>query len=85
MMSDLIHTTTQRIADLRGHFIRHERFEPLQARFRPLVEKRFADIAAGRSTDAHGIALSGASGTGKSCAVAQLLATARSAMPRMSS
>lgn len=84
MMSDLIHTTAQRIANLRGHFIRHERFEPLQARFRLLVEKRLADIAAGRSADAHGIALSGASGTGKSCAVAQLLATAHAELARSS-
>lgn len=38
MMSDLIHATAQRITDLRGHFIRHARFEPLQARFRLLVE-----------------------------------------------
>ena len=76
-MSDLIIKTAQRIADLRGHFIRHERFDPLQARLQLLIEKRFADIAAGRTADAHGIALSGASGTGKSCAMAQLLSSAR--------
>lgn len=76
-MSDLIIQTAQEIADLRERFIRHERYEPLRARFQLLIEKRLADIAAGRTTDAHGIALSGASGTGKSCAMAQLLNTAR--------
>lgn len=77
MMSDLTRTTAKKIADLRARFILHERFEPLQARFRILLEKRLADIAAGRSADAHGIALSGASGTGKSCAMAQLISRAR--------
>lgn len=66
-MSDLTRTTAKKIADLRARFILDERFEPLQARFRILLEKRLADIAAGRSADAHGIALAGASGTGKSC------------------
>lgn len=76
-MSDIPSTIASKIADLRARFILHERFEPLQARVRMLLEKRLADIAAGRSADAHGIALSGASGTGKSCAMAQLIARAR--------
>lgn len=83
-MSDLTQATAQKVADLRARFILHERFEPLQARFRLLLEKRLADIAAGRSADAHGIALSGASGTGKSCAVAQLIARAKAELARSS-
>lgn len=83
-MSDLTQATAQTVADLRARFILHERFEPLQARFRLLLEKRLADIAAGRSADAHGIALSGASGTGKSCAVAQLIARAKAELAHSS-
>lgn len=83
-MSDLPSTTASKVADLRARFILHERFEPLQARFRMLLEKRLADIDAGRSVDAHGIALSGASGTGKSCAMVQLIARARVELERSS-
>lgn len=84
MMSDLTRITAKKIADLRARFILHERFEPLQARFRILLEKRLADIAAGRSADAHGIALSEASGTGKSCAMAQLISRARTELAQTS-
>ncbi|MBJ2153963.1 TniB family NTP-binding protein [Paracoccus sp. IB05] len=76
-MNDIIRSTALKIATLRGHYVRHERFDPLQARFRLLIEKRLADIAGGRNAEAHGIALSGASGTGKSCAIAQLIARSR--------
>lgn len=72
-MNDHVAQTALRIADLRGRFITHERYAPLQDRFRLLIEKRLADITAGRTSEAHGIALSGASGTGKSAATAHLL------------
>lgn len=76
-MNDLRQNIAQKIAGLRAQFIRHERFDLLQSQFHMLLEKRLADISAGRSADAHGIALSGASGTGKSCAIAQLIAGAQ--------
>lgn len=59
---------------LRDHFIHHERFEPLEARFAMLLAKRLSDLDAGRSSEAHGLALSGPSGTGKSAAMNHLLA-----------
>lgn len=76
-MNDLVAQTALRIAALRGRFITHERYSPLQGRFRLLIEKRLADITVGRTSEAHGIALSGASGTGKSAATAQLLSQTR--------
>ena len=76
-MNDLVAKTALRITALRGRFITHERYAPLHDRFRLLIEKRLADIGAGRTCEAHGIALSGASGTGKSAATAQLLSQIR--------
>ncbi|SEC39466.1 TniB family NTP-binding protein [Rhodobacter sp. 24-YEA-8] len=76
-MNDIIRSTAWQIAKLRGHYIQHERYDPLKVRFKLLIEKRLADIASGRKTEVHGIALSGASGTGKSSAVAQLIASSR--------
>ena len=68
-----------RIADLEARFVESARFVPLQQRFTMLVQKRLADIAACRTKEALGLALIGESGTGKSCAVAQLIRQLRSA------
>jgi hypothetical protein len=75
-MNDLS-TTAERIAKLQGHFFRHERFAPLEQRLTFLMEKRIADIRSGRVREAHGIALLGASGTGKSWAIEQLIQRAQ--------
>ncbi|PRY74510.1 TniB protein [Yoonia maritima] len=72
MESDL-GNTADRIAALKDHFVWHERFEPLQERLSLLMEKRLADLSADRITEARGIALSGASGTGKSRAMTHLI------------
>jgi len=56
-MSDLV-TTAERIARLQGHFFRHERFSPLEQRMTLLIEKRLADIRAGRVREAHGLLVS---------------------------
>lgn len=77
MNNDIISETAEKIAALRVHFIHHERFEPLEARFAMLIAKRLSDLEADRSSEAHGLALSGASGTGKSAAMHHLLACAR--------
>lgn len=69
--------TARRIARLRDPFIHHDRFAALEDRFAILLEKRLADLEAGRITEAHGLALSGASGAGKSAAMAYLLGRAR--------
>lgn len=47
MSSDRIKDTARRIALLRGHFIHHDRFEPLEARLSLLIEKRL-NVAAHR-------------------------------------
>lgn len=72
-MSNATSNTAQTISSLRAKFIINERYDALQKRFSLLVEKRRADIESGRRCDARGIALSGASGTGKSCAVSHLI------------
>lgn len=77
MSSERIKDTARRIALLRGHFIHHDRFEPLEARFSLLIEKRLADCEAGRISEAHGLALSGPSGAGKTSAMVQLIVRSR--------
>lgn len=77
MTNDRIVETARKISALENHFIMHERFGPLEARFTMLAEKRLADIAMKRGTEAQGLALSGASGTGKSEAMSHLLSRAR--------
>ncbi|MGZ3215101.1 ATP-binding protein [Paracoccus sp. T5] len=74
MSRDRIRQTARRIALLRDHFIHHDRFGPLEDRFLLLIEKRLADCEAGRTGEAHGIALSGLSGTGKTSAMDQMMA-----------
>lgn len=82
MTSDRIKQTAQKIALLRDHFIHHDRFEPLEDRFSLLIEKRLADCEAGRTSEAHGLALSGLSGTGKTSAMDQLMMRGRQRLDR---
>ncbi|WP_282093566.1 ATP-binding protein [Epibacterium ulvae] len=72
MANDRIKHTAKRVSTLRNHFINHERFEPLEAQFTLLLEKRLADIDAGKTKEAHGMALSGPSGAGKTTAMSFL-------------
>ncbi|MFS4581103.1 ATP-binding protein [Phaeobacter sp. C3_T13_0] len=72
MTNDRIKHTAKRVAALRNHFINHERFEPLEAQLTLLLEKRLADIEIGQTNEAHGMALSGPSGAGKTTAMSFL-------------
>lgn len=82
MSSDRIKYTARKIALLRGHFIHHDRFEPLEARFSLLIEKRLADCEARQTSEAHGLALSGPSGAGKTSAMVQLMVRSRKWLER---
>lgn len=73
MRNSRVTQAAQRIATLKDHFIHHERFTPLAESFSLLLEKRLADLKAGRASEAHGLALSGSSGAGKSAAIEYLL------------
>lgn len=77
MTNDHIDQSVLCIAVLRDHFIRNDRFTPLEQLFFRLAEKRLADIQTGRVNEAHGLALSGPSGAGKSAAIAHLLKSER--------
>ncbi|PZX10953.1 TniB protein [Palleronia aestuarii] len=68
----------EQIADLQAHFVRHEGFRRLEEDFRLLRHRREADIKAGRSREVRGIAVIGASGSGKTTAVDRLLRNAAS-------
>ena len=60
------------ISDLRARFVAHPRYEDLAQEFNRLLDRRRADLAAGRATEARGIAVVGASGSGKSTAIGRL-------------
>ncbi|MDF2143281.1 TniB family NTP-binding protein [Paenirhodobacter sp. CAU 1674] len=77
MTNDRMQDTARCVTELRDLFIRHERFAPLEHRFTLLSAKRLADIETGRTSEARGIALSGASGAGKSAAIEHLITRAR--------
>lgn len=64
----------EQIAVLRSHFIVHERFTKLEQQFQLLFYKRRADLKLGKISEARGIAVIGASGTGKTTAVDRLIA-----------
>ena len=81
-MSDQIRTAAELVAGLRAHYILHERVEPISQRLSLLVASRIADLHAGRTADAHGIAVIGGSGAGKSRALEDLV---RRAQERLSS
>ncbi|MCF6433859.1 ATP-binding protein, partial [Leisingera sp. MMG026] len=80
MTNERLIETANRMSALEKHFVRHERFTPLEARFSFHIQKRLADITAKQTGEAHGIALSGASGTGKSAAVAHLIRRAQKSL-----
>ncbi|MBY5971424.1 ATP-binding protein [Ferrimonas balearica] len=61
------------LSELENHFVHHERFAPLEQRFRFLIQKRLADIGSGRSREARGLTLTGESGAGKTTAIKHLL------------
>ena len=61
------------VSDLRARFVAHDRYVDLCHEFDLLLHRRRADLAAGRSPEARGIAVVGNSGSGKSTAVARLL------------
>lgn len=82
MSCDRIEDTARRTALLRGHFIRHDRFVPLEDRFWLSIEKRLADCEAGRTSEARGLALSGLSGAGKTSATVHLMARGRKRLDR---
>lgn len=73
MRNDLIPQAAQRIAELKGYFVDHERFVPLAEGFSLLAEKRLVDMQTGRTSEAQGLALSGQAGAGKSAAISHLL------------
>lgn len=80
--NELIKQTARRIAILSDHFIHHDRFEPLEERFLLLIEKRLVDYELGRTSEAHGLTLTGLSGTGKTTAMEQLMARSRASLDR---
>lgn len=74
MSNDNIRKAAEKVVALRDHFVHHERFLPLEASFAMLFAKRLSDLDADRTSEAHGLALSGPSGTGKSAAMVHLIA-----------
>ncbi|MCX8281517.1 TniB family NTP-binding protein [Phyllobacterium sp. 0TCS1.6C] len=71
-MSDLSSLVAQRIVILKQVFAAHPAYERLQAEFQLLLDRRRAEISAGVVMEARGIAVIGASGSGKTSAVARL-------------
>lgn len=69
--------TAAKMTELKKLFVQHERFDPLYDQFQLLMQKRLADIKACEVNEAHGIALSGGSGAGKSRAIDKLVSRAR--------
>lgn len=61
------------VSDLRARFVAHDRYVDLRREFDVLLHRRRADLAAGRSPEARGIAVVGHAGSGKSTAIARLL------------
>lgn len=72
-MTDLRFEVAQKIVGLRRVFAHHPAFLRLEEQFRLLLERRRAELAADISLEARGIAVIGASGSGKTSAVARLL------------
>jgi len=73
MDSSRIQDVSPVIADLKSRFIAHEPYTRLQSQFDRLLYKRRADILAGRTPEARGIAIIGNSGSGKTTAVERLI------------
>ncbi|THK34061.1 AAA family ATPase [Ensifer sp. MPMI2T] len=72
-MTDRSTQIAERMLSLRRIFAHHEAFGQLEEQFQVLLNRRWAEIAAGVSMEARGIAVIGASGSGKTTAVARLL------------
>lgn len=72
-MTDLRFEVAQKIVGFRRVFAHHPAFLRLEEQFRLLLERRRAELAADISLEARGIAVIGASGSGKTSAVARLL------------
>lgn len=62
-----------RVLSLRRVFVHHPAFLRLEEQFRLLLDRRRAELEAGVVMEARGIAVIGASGSGKTTAVARLL------------
>ncbi|WP_175392872.1 ATP-binding protein [Leisingera sp. JC1] len=62
-----------RLARLRARFITHQPYRNLQEQFDRLLRRRRAVLSLGTYTEAKGIALVGASGSGKTTAVNRLI------------
>lgn len=64
---------SEQILALRRIFAHHSAYHQLEQQFQLLLDRRRTEIAAGVTMEARGIALIGASGSGKTTAVARLL------------
>lgn len=65
----------QRVLALRSMFSKNRTYREFERRFRYLLERRRTELAAGIVAEARGIALIGASGSGKTTAAEHLFAT----------
>ncbi|EKF42406.1 transposition protein [Nitratireductor indicus C115] len=72
-MTDKQAEVAARVVVLRRIFAHHPAFLQLEEQFRLLLDRRRAELAAGLITEARGIAVVGASGSGKTTAIARLL------------
>lgn len=65
------------LASLRTRFFTHRNYHELQSAFTRLIKRRRADLELGGQKEAHGIAVIGDSGSGKTTAVRRLFTTYR--------
>ena len=63
------------LASLRSRFFTHRNYHELQSAFTRLIKRRRADLELGGQKEAHGIAVIGDSGSGKTTAVRRLFTT----------
>lgn len=75
MADPTIASIPQRVLALRSMFSTNRAYREFEARFRYLLERRHAELAAGVVAEARSIALIGASGSGKTTAARHLIAT----------
>lgn len=73
MTEDLYKSVGETIAGLQAHFVRHRQFNQLEHQFQILLHRRQADIANQRANETRGLAVIGASGSGKTTGVERLL------------
>lgn len=72
-MTDRQTEIAHRIVALRQIFAHHDAYQQAEEQFQLLLDRRRAELAAGVVMEARGIAIIGASGSGKTTAVARLL------------